>query len=160
MKFLRWLQESPFSSWVTMSDYGFYVCLTGHAFGMAIVVGLTWLLAIRLWGFSKDEPLLAFKRLFGLTWLGFGLNAITGVMLFAANGERLIKNGPFQLKLASIAAGGLAIWALWRSVEQDDLVASGASAVASQRTKMLALLACFMWALAIVAGRLIGYTIE
>lgn len=159
MNFLRWLQESPLGSWVSTSDYGFYICLSGHAIGMAIVVGYTFALSARLLGFSTALPLSFFERLTGLAWSGFVLNLVTGLMLFAANGERLMRNTSFLFKIGFVAAAGIALWALWRAVRRQPGLSAGESAAAGQ-VRALAVVASIMWLLAVVSGRLIGYTLE
>ena len=145
--------------WVVESDYGYYILLAGHAIGMGVVAGIMFMLSIRVLGFGKEEPLSVFTRLFPVDWMGFALNAFTGVVLFASNGRHLLENIPFDLKLAMIALGGVAVFALWRVVQTDEPFLAG-TAAASSRTKVLAVLTFCLWTGAIIAGRIIGYTIS
>jgi len=153
---LQWLSATPVSRWARESDYGFYILLTGHAIGMALVVGIIFVLGFRLLGLSKDEPLAAFDKLFIVAWLGFLLNLGTGLALLGANGEHLIRNPAFLLKIGFIVMGGVAVRALGRSMktEPDSHAASGA------RTRVIAILTMMLWTLAIIAGRWIAYTPE
>ena len=159
MSFLETLQASPIAEWVRDSDYGYYIVLAGHAVGMGVVAGAMLMLALRVYGFARTSSILIFDRLFSIAWLGFVLNAITGVVLFTSNAERLVTNAAFLIKLGLIVVGGFAGWALWRAV-QAELTEFEAAGVGSSRLKALAALTALLWTAAIVAGRIIGYTIR
>ncbi len=157
MNFLEGLQQTVMARWVLESDYGFYILLAGHAVGMAVVAGAMFMLAIRVLGYGKDEPMAVFDRLYPVAWWGFALNALTGTILFAANGIHLFQNLAFVLKLVMIALGGVAVFALARGVRQDQAFFEG-RASASLRSKVLAVATLGLWTGAIIAGRVIGYT--
>jgi len=124
---------------------------------MAVVAGTMLMAALRVLGFSRHTPLSMFDRLFKIAWAGFALNLVTGVMLFAANAKNLSANLAFLLKLGFIAFGGLAVYFLWRAVKSD---AQDGEQSAALSTKLLAIMTLGCWVAAIVAGRIIGYTIS
>jgi len=157
MNILEWLVTTPIATWVTTSAYGYYISLSGHAIGMAVVAGTMLMAALRVLGFSRHTPLSMFDRLFKIAWAGFALNLVTGVMLFAANAKNLSANLAFLLKLGFIAFGGLAVYFLWRAVKSD---AQDGEQSAALSTKLLAIMTLGCWVAAIVAGRIIGYTIS
>jgi hypothetical protein len=159
MRFLEWLAQSSLGVWVSESGYAYYLLLAGHAIGMTIVVGTAFMLSARVLGFRKSVPIDIFDRLFQLAWMGFGLNALTGVVLFAANGKNLVQNAPFLWKLTFIALGGIALWFLAGAVERDQprLAATGE---ASGQAKVFATITLACWTAAIIAGRIIAYTIK
>ena len=159
MEFLDWLAQSPLGVWVSESGYAYYMLLSGHAVGMAVVVGTAFMLCVRVLGFGKLVPVSLFDRLFLLAWAGFGLNALTGLLLFSANGRNLIQNGPFLWKLALIGLGGILLWALGRSLEGDK-VRLATTGSASTRSMTVAALTLACWVAAIIAGRVIAYTIQ
>lgn len=160
MTFLASLPENPIGNWVLSSDYGYYICLVGHAIGMAVVVGAVLMLCIKVLGFSKEQPLLQFEPLFAIAWAGFALNAVTGLALFMANAPNLAKNPPFLIKISFIALGGLCLWALWRGLMSERAVVVDLGGPASVRVKALAAATMALWLIAIMAGRLIAYTID
>ena len=160
MTFLASLPENPIGAWVLSSDYGYYICLVGHAVGMAVVVGAVLMLCLKVLGFSKEQPLLQFEPLFVIAWAGFMLNAVTGLALFMANAPNLAKNPPFLIKISFIAFGGLCLWALWRGLMAERAVVVEAGGPASIRIKALAAATMALWLIAIMAGRLIAYTID
>ena len=118
MQFISWLQKLPISEWISDSTFGFPLVLSVHSIGMGIVVGLLIMLDIRVLGFRKDVPLVAFDRLMGLAWIGFGINAVSGTLLFMADGERLIVNWPFLAKMVCVVLGGASALALWKALRE------------------------------------------
>jgi hypothetical protein len=160
MNFLATLENTPLSVWVQTSDYGYYLLLVGHAIGMGVVVGTVIVLCIRTLGFAKDWPFAQFKTLFRFAWAGFALNALTGLALFMANGRNLAQNPPFLIKISFIVLGGLCILFLWRRLARDGVVLAddGRTPSAGARAMACATLSC--WLIAIMAGRLIAYTVS
>lgn len=158
MPFVDWLENLPFSIWILESDWAHPVLLVFHAVGMAMVVGMIWMISARILGFAGSLPLASFERAFRIAWLGFAINAGSGAVLFAVNGDNYLMNPAFDAKMALIAAGGLTIWLLHRAtLARPEVVASG---VAPARAKVLASAAILFWLGAIVAGRVIAYTLE
>jgi hypothetical protein len=160
MEFLNWLGASPLAHWVSENMLIYYSLLAGHAIGMGVVVGFVYMLSARVLGFGHDIPLTIFDRLYHLTWAAFGLNFATGLLLFSANPRNLVENAPFVLKLSFIALGGVALWALSRSLQAEPLPVSAGAAAASVRSRALALTAILLWTAAIVSGRIIAYTVK
>lgn len=158
--FLTDVQATPLADWVLSSSYGYYVLLTGHAVGMGVVVGSVAMLCIRVLGFSREQPIRQFNGLLKLAGAGFALNAATGLTLFIANGPNLVKNPPFLTKLTCIAFGGACLWALWRRLASEQAVMSQSGGTASFQAKLLACATLSFWIFAIMAGRLIAYTID
>jgi hypothetical protein len=159
MGIFEWLPQSSVGLLVSETQTVYYGLLAGHAIGMGIVVGVVWMFAARVLGFANRMPFGVFERLFRLTWAGFALNAVTGVLLFCANANNLVQNTPFLLKISFIAAGGLSAWFLGRAVGlQSAQLERGGTATAG--TKMLAILTVALWTSAIIAGRIIAYTVD
>ena len=160
MEFLNWLGDSPLAHWVSENMLVYYSLLAGHAIGMGVVVGFVYMLSARVLGFGLDIPLTIFDRLYHLTWAAFGLNFATGLLLFSANPRNLLENPPFLLKLTFIALGGIALWALSRSLQAEPLPVSAGGTVASARSRAWALATILVWTAAIVSGRIIAYTVK
>lgn len=159
MEFLNWLAETGLSTYIKESAWTYYGLLGIHAIGMGVVVGSVFMLCLRLNGFSGGLPIAVFDRLFRFVWWGFFANLGSGLLLFASNGPNLIVNTPFLLKISSIVAGGITTMVLWRRVEDErQTLMAGSSASSALRT--LAMLDFSLWLAAIVAGRIIAYTID
>lgn len=170
-----WLKGTPLAEWILYSPWANPVLLCMHAIGMALVVGCGLMTCLRILGYARAVPLSLFERLIALAWTGVALNAISGVLMFLPDGDRYIANWTFQLKLGSIALAGISTWFLWRALAEeaapDAAVASGADAgvaavpaVASPRqfstrARVAAIVTASFWICAIVAGRMIAYTL-
>jgi hypothetical protein len=155
--FLRAIEGTGFSTWLRESEspFAFYFILLFHTFGLALLVGANAVVDLRLLGVARAIPLAPLKRLFRIMWIGFAMNAITGVLLVIAYPTKSLTNPDFYIKLALI---GFAIWImrkLNRQVFQDSSL-SEAEMIAKGAT--LAKLSILLWFGAITAGRLLAYT--
>ena len=159
MEFLRPLEKSPVGTWVRESEWGYAIVLCAHAVGMAIVVGILAMISLRVLGYGKGVGLGQLHKLSTIAWMGFAINAVSGVMLFFGNARRLAETTAFQIKLVFIVAGGVSVWMLWRELNSAP-DALGPDGVATRRAKVIASAALVVWLAAIVAGRTIGYTIN
>lgn len=153
MPIVDWLENTALALWILESEWAHPILLCFHAVGMAVVVGMIWMISLRVLGFAASLPLITFERAFTIAWLGFAINAASGVVLFLVNGDNYLMNWAFDLKMALIAAGGVTLWLLRRTTLGSDRPPGGGA-------KALALAAIVFWLGAIVAGRTIAYTLE
>jgi len=164
MERLAWLEQTDLSIWMRESDWGFPIMLCFHAVGMGLVVGISFMFSARVLGYARDFPLAAFERLFGIAWLGFAMNAVSGVLLFIGEPRRLLLTPAFLIKLALIVFAGFSVWFLMTALHGAQSRA-GADAglprelAVTPGAKIAAIIPIVFWVGAIVAGRLIGYTI-
>jgi hypothetical protein len=163
MELLAWLEETDFSVWLRESDWGHPIVLCFHAVGMGLVVGVSFMFCARVLGYSKDFPLAGFDRLFGIAWFGFAMNAVSGVLLFVGEPRRLLATPAFLIKMVLIVLAGLSLWVLAQALYGGEgggvpAVARG-PAVVTPLARIAAVFPIVLWLGAIVAGRLIGYTI-
>jgi ABC-type Fe3+ transport system permease subunit len=135
--------------------FGFYFILLFHTFGMSLVVGSNMVVDLRILGVASNIPLHPLKRLFRIGWAGFGLNAVTGLLLLTAYPTKELTNPDFYCKLTFIA---LAIYTMRKmSIEVfgDPNMSEAAMMV---RGKMMAGLSLFFWFSAVCCGRLLSET--
>ena len=158
MEFLAWMESSPLSIWVRESNFGYYILLNAHAIGMALVVGVVLMLDLRLLGFARSVPLKVFDRLLAVGWIGFAVNFASGAILFAAQGQRYMQNTPFLIKIGLILLGGFTMWLLGRMMRQSGAQGEKGGEVGSSG-RSVAFLSMVFWIGAIVAGRIIAYTL-
>jgi hypothetical protein len=159
MEFLNWLADTGLSNYIKESAWTYYGLLGIHAIGMGTVVGSVFMLCLRINGFSKALPISLFDRLFKFAWWGFYANLGTGLLLFASNGPNLIVNVPFLLKITFIALGGVTTLIMWRRIETErSALMSGRAA--SGVLRLIATIDFGLWLAAIMAGRIIAYTID
>lgn len=155
--FLKAIEDSSFSTWMRESNspFAFYFVLLFHTFGLSLLVGANTVVDLRLLGFLRNIPLTPLKQFFRIMWIGFAINALTGILLLVSYPTKALTNPDFYIKLIII---GLAIWVLTKLQNQvfADITVSEAEMMARGAT--LARWSLVLWVGAISAGRLLAYT--
>jgi len=155
--FLVWLSNTEFARWINESEsvIGYSGILFLHTFGLAIVVGFSTAIDLRLIGAASRMSMTAVRPLFRYVWFGFFVNALSGAMLFAADAPRKAENPLFELKLALVAIGVALMAVIQHRLLQ---VESGVARRDSESGfRNLAIASLLIWVAAIAAGRLIAY---
>ena len=94
------------------------------------------------------------EKFLPVLWLGFWMNALTGVILLVVDARRLSANLDFYVKLALIALAVINLQMLKREI----FVSPAPSDVPpSSKAKLLAVTSMLFWLGAITAGRLLAY---
>ena len=156
MEFLSKLENLEFSHWVLESGsfWAYPMILFMHSMGMAIVVGLSSVIALRLLGLSPSIPVKPLARLIPIVWAGFAISALTGTTLLIADATTKLTNPDFWVKMMFVA-GGLAALKIMRAkifaAPDLDQVPLPASA------KPLAWISLLCWTGTVTAGRLLAY---
>jgi len=155
--FLQTIEDSGVSTWLRESEspFAFYFVLLFHTFGLALLVGANTVIDLRLLGIQREIPLAPLKRLFGIMWLGFSVNAASGALLLVAYPTKALTNPVFYLKLILIALAVLVMTRL-NSRVFGDLSLDEAAMMSRGRT--LAKWSLGLWIGAITAGHLLAYT--
>lgn len=155
--FLQTIEDTGISTWLRESEspFAFYFILLFHTFGLALLVGANLVVDLRLLGVARSIPLAPLKRLFPIMWIGFAMNAATGILLVFAYPTKSLTNLDFYVKLTII---GFAVWVMQKLQRQvfDDSSLSEADMTARGTT--LARWSLVLWFAAIAAGRLLAYT--
>ena len=152
-----WIETGTLSTWLTESPslWAFPFVLILHTWGLAFLVGANVVLDVRVLGLARAVPLQSLGRYFLVMWLGFLVNAVSGVLLLIAYPTKALTNPLFYVKLTLIAvAFGLAL-RIRRGL--NEVPASAVSPVPA-RLKVLAGVSLACWAAAVPAGRLLAYT--
>lgn len=143
-----WVRESP-------SLWAFPFILYLHTLGLALLAGLSvgvdlWILA------SRTRPAaIAAANLYRAMWIGFGINALSGLALLLAYPAKALTNWVFYAKLSLIV---LAVWTLDLIRKEVFPPSPGRPADITPRARRLAVVSLLLWAGAILAGRLLAYT--
>ena len=148
MGFLSWYEEGPIGVFIRESLWGYPIVLSSHAIGMGIVMGVAIALNLRVLGYAKDISLLAFDKLFIVGWIGFIINLISGLILFAGSTTQYFYQGTFQLKIGAILLGGILMKFVMNAVRDHK------SPIIQ---KSLAGLSLSCWVIGMVTGRLMAY---
>jgi len=143
-----WVRESP-------SIWAFTTILSLHAMGLAIIVGINTMIALRLLGYVPTIPVNSLRKLYPWMYVGFTINAFSGLSLLAANLTNDIHNWMFLTKLTLIACAMINLELTRAKVFEDPLVVNGTGVPAT--AKRFAIASLVLWSLAICAGRLSEY---
>jgi hypothetical protein len=156
MEIFIWLQESAVARWVGAAPtlLAYPTILTLHTAGMSVVVGTCAVMDLRLLGIAGDVPLTGFRRAPLLVWSGFGVNAVTGILLFLPSAETKATQTIFFIKLGLIALALMTYGRIRRLMFRDD---QAPARPVSTEVKMLAVLSLVFWTGATVTGRLMAY---
>jgi hypothetical protein len=156
MDFLKAIEGSAFSQWVVGSSsvFAFPSILLLHTIGMGVVVGINAGINLRILGFAPALPLAPMERFIPLLWVGFWVNATTGVVLLAADATTKILNPDFYVKMIFIALALINLRMLVKRVFRDPLLDK---VPPSMNSKVLAITSLIFWLGAITAGRLLAY---
>lgn len=120
-----------------------------HILGVGLLLGNLTLLELRVFGWGAALPVRPLARLsLGLASAGFGLAALSGLLMFGTQPQELLANRVFTAKVALLMLAGCnAAWFHARqSLQRLDGVA---------RLSMTA--SAVLWLLVLTCGRWIGY---
>jgi hypothetical protein len=148
MNFLLWYEESVIGVFIRESLWGYPITLSSHAVGMATVMGVAIALNFRVLGYARGISILAFDKLFVVGWVGFIVNLISGLMLFAGNAQVYFFQGSFQIKILAIIIGGLMMKLTMNAVREHK---------PESTQKALAAISLCSWVVGVVTGRLMAY---
>jgi uncharacterized protein DUF6644 len=154
MELLASLEGSGFGTWLRESGsiWAYPAVLTAHTLGMGVLVGASAVLDLRLVGVAPRIPLEPLRRLFPIMWVGFWLNAITGVALFIADATTKGTTRVFMAKLGIIVVSVLVLYDIKRRV-----FGSRAAGFVTPQARVLAAASLMLWLAAIVTGRYMAY---
>ncbi|MEX2123525.1 MAG: hypothetical protein WD795_06500 [Woeseia sp.] len=151
---LDWLESTDLARMVQESIWGYPIVLSGHAVGMAILVGIVLMINFRVLGFAPGVPILPLKALFRVALLGLLINVVSGTMLFMASANSFYESNPFRIKVILLITGGILLVLLSRRIFGP---ADSAQKTSQAAVKSIAALSIAVWIGVIVAGRLIAY---
>jgi hypothetical protein len=146
-----WLETTALSTWLREepSLWAFPFILILHTVGLAFLVGANIAVNARVLGVAAGVPLPTLERYFRVLWMGFWINAFSGVLLLLAYPTKALTNPLFYVKLLLIAAA---------LVLARRLRAALRATPAAPVPKALAVASLACWGLSIFAGRFLAYT--
>lgn len=156
MDFLAWLQGTALGTWVAETLWAYPLLEAIHALGMAMLIGSLGLINLRVLGYKPELPLLGTRDLLPLAWLGFTLNAASGLALFTSDAIYFFSSYTFRIKLLLILLGGVNAMLLGHKVFREPV--ADRDVVVTAGVKWIAATSLFFWFAAAIAGRLIAYT--
>ena len=151
------LESTALAIWVGESLWGYPFMLGMHIVGLAIVVGLFFMLDLRILGVVRGISYDAFLKLYRLAWIGLAINALSGFALFSSQATIFIESTPFLTKIACIVIGVAIAILIRRELTPRGEQTGSQNDNASGALRLYAVISLVCWLVAICAGRLIAY---
>lgn len=151
---LSWLESTSLALWLRESPsiWALPTVLTLHTTGMAVLVGASWVLDLRLLGIGRNVPLSAYGWVFPTLAVGLAVNLITGVLLFIKDPVTWGSSLPFLVKMVLVVASVATLVPVRKLVQRGD-----AAGDAAGNGRWLAIASILAWSGAVTAGRLLAY---
>jgi hypothetical protein len=150
-----WLEETAYSAWVRES-WGWPLALTVHAFGNAVVVGLTFIIVLRLLGLFRTIPYTSLDRLMPIIWIGFVFQVLSGLTLWASKPDRYLADGMFEAKFSFVILGAIMTY-YFQGVLKREAPAWQAQGTVSQQGFRFGIITALAWSAVLTTGRLTAY---
>jgi len=155
---LRALHATPLGALADGNAWIVTACLIVHFTGLCLLVGTMLIVDLRVIGLFRQFSLANVMKLLPVAITGFGLNAISGFVLFAARPVNYFENPAFQIKLWLLAISGLNALA-FTAFEHRLMLAAPGGASAPIVAKASAVLSLLLWFTIIFYGRLIAFQV-
>lgn len=159
MEILSSLEATAVAVWVreSISLFAYPFIISVHAIGLGFLVGANAVIDLRLLGFAPSLPLRPMEKFFTVAWIGFAVNAASGVLLLVASATAMLTNPFFIVKLVLIALAVVNLALLQRHVfGKRSGIENG---TIPRYAATLAGTSLALWTGALVTGRLTAYTL-
>jgi hypothetical protein len=156
MSALQALAMTDYATWVRESLWGWPLSLTFHAFGNAAVIGLSFIIALRIFGLFRSIPYASLTRLFPVIWLGVVIQVMSGSSLWMTKPDKYVSAFMFDAKFSFVVLG-IVVTAIFQSIISREAAAWQASGKVSPHGTNLAAFMALAWAGVLVTGRLTAY---
>lgn len=133
--------------------WGWPFVVTLHTLGTAVIIGLIFVITLRLLGLFETIPYSSLKRLFPVLWVAFVVEFATGFVLWGTKPTRYVADGAFLLKSVFIIVGVTLTVYLYGIMKREASSWETSGAVSSDAAKLVAptLLA---WCVVLIAARM------
>jgi hypothetical protein len=154
----QFVSGTAFATALRESDNAFPIVETVHVLGITLLAGTVAVVDLRLLGliFKRDKASTIAGQVLPLTWAGFIVMLVSGLLLLAAEAEKDYGNTAFRVKMLLLALAGVNPLVfhstIYKSVGAwDDLPRT------PWRARAAAVVSLTLWSGIIVAGRAIAY---
>ena len=160
LELCAWLETTAVAAIARESLYGFQILVAIHILGIAFSVGILLWMDLRMLGLGLVGIRLSrvYRNLMPWFLAGFATMLISGMMIFAGFATSAYENTFFRIKLVAMllaAANAFAYHVMTRNISTD--------ADTAERPPMAvrcsALASISLWAIVILCGRMISYTL-
>jgi hypothetical protein len=152
---LEWLANSSFALWVNQS-FGWPLALTIHAFGTAIVFGLMFIIALRLFGLFSTISYNSMNKLIPIIWFGVACQVLSGFTLWMTKPAQYLADGMFEMKFTLVVIASVVTW-FFQGVLREEAPKWDSAGAVSARGLKFGGATCLLWACVVIGGRLTAY---
>jgi len=158
LEFCQWLDQTAVGSTIRQSLWLFPAIETVHLLGMAALVGTITLLDLRLLGWAMPQRRISevVAQLLPWAWLGFGVQVVTGVLLFSSEAVKIYGNPAFRLKMLLLLLAGIQAL-IFQTVVSRKLPAWDDRPALPVMAKVMGMISILLWVAIVTAGRFIGF---
>jgi OmpA-OmpF porin, OOP family len=154
---LSWLENSPFSVWAKGSSLlGGPSLLTIHVLGTALVIGLIFIIHLRLLGVFDSIAYTSLRRLFPALWVGFVVQLLSGAALWVTKATQYAIDLAFVLKLVLVVAGFILMLILYGAVKQKAVSWAADTAPVPRRFTFI-VPSLLVWCVIVILSRLTAF---
>jgi hypothetical protein len=169
---LKCLSETAYASFVRESLWGWPMSLTVHAFGNGAVIGLSFIIALRLLGFFRTIPYASLSRLFPVIWIGVFFQVLSGASLWMTKPDKYVAGsylfngdvwipGMFDFKFTFVVIGAGLTGFLQYTIKREAAAWQSSGTVSSRWWPpggiQFAVATALAWAAVLMTGRLTAY---
>jgi uncharacterized protein DUF6644 len=158
LEFCQWLDQTAVGSTIRQSLWLFPAIETVHLLGMAALVGTITVLDLRLLGWATPQKRVSevTARLLPWAWFGFGVQVVTGVLLFSSEAIKIYGNPAFRLKMLLLLLAGIQAL-IFQTVVSRKLPAWDDHQSLPLMAKVMGMISILLWVAIVTAGRFIGF---
>ena len=151
----EWLANTEYAAWVRES-WGWPFALTLHAFGNAVVVGLMFIIALRLLGLFRTISYTSLNALIPYIWIGFACQVYSGLTLWSSKPDDYLSDVMFDVKFSFVILGAVLTYYFQGVLKQQSAAWQAAGTVTTNGVQLGAVTA-LAWAGVLTTGRLTAY---
>ena len=158
LPFVQWLAKTPGSIALHESVFMYPLVESAHVLTLCVFLGMAVMFDLRLLGVTLTAvPMSQLKRRLG-PWMtgGFIVMVITGLMLFYAIPVRSYQSIFFRVKVVALILAGLNAFAFHATIDRRVAEWDG-DPVPPRAAKRAGAISLLLWAVIVVAGRMIAY---
>jgi hypothetical protein len=158
LEFCQWLDQTSVGSVIRQSLWLFPAIETVHLLGMAALVGTITVLDLRLLGWAMPQRRVSevTVRLLPWAWLGFGVQIVTGGLLFSSEAVKIYGNPAFRLKMLFLLLAGIQSL-VFQTVVSRKLHAWDDRPAPPVMARVMGMISILLWIAIVTAGRFIGF---
>ena len=142
----QWLHDSAIGTAIRESTYAFPMIETVHVLGITLLVGTIAIVDLRLLGilFKRERVSAIVSQVLPLTWSGFAIMFVSGLLLFWSEAEKSYTNPAFRIKLVLLFLVGLNPLIFHSTIYRSVATWDNAS-VAPKQARVAAVLSLTLW---------------